>query len=52
MLRQAGRGRRAVVGGGSPVPKLSAVEGGAAGGAAGEAGPVRRRGAAAGDAEG
>lgn len=51
MLRQAGRGRRAVVGGGSPVSKLSTVEGGAAGGATGEAGPVRR-GAAAGDAEG
>jgi len=50
---QAGRRRRPVVGGGAPVPQLSAVEGGAAGGAAGEAGPVRRGGgAAAGDAEG
>lgn len=51
MLRQAGRGRWAVVGGRTSVSQLSAMEGGAAGGSAGEAGTVRR-GAAAGDAEG
>lgn len=51
VLRQAGRGRWAVVGGRTSVSKLSAVEGGAAGGSTREAGTVRR-GAAAGDAEG
>lgn len=47
----AGRGRGAVICGGFPVSKLSAVKRGAAGGATGEAGPVGC-GAAAAGAEG